>query len=147
MPSAPSGPGRAICGRIWRSALIYLGRPEEAHPYLRTALTLGPRDPNTRLVLLHMAMAYYDQKDYPAAVAAARRCIDEFPAYPHSYMRWAAAALGQADRIDAARAALARTVAVAPQIFERFCAERPAAMPADGHRHLLDGFRKAGWNG
>jgi len=61
--------------------------------------------------------------------------------------RWLAASLGQLGRADEAQAALHKAVAVAPRTFDFYVHTRPPWMRPEDHAHLLDGLRKAGWQG
>ena len=71
--------------------------------------------------------------------------IRSYPRYPNPY-RWLAAALGQAGRIEKARAALEKAIAVAPASFDMFVRGRVPWMRPEDHAHMLDGLRKAGWS-
>jgi adenylate cyclase len=55
-----------------------------------------------------------------------------------------AAALGQLGRIEEARVALA---AVSPREFDVYVLTRAPWMRPEDHEHMLDGLRKAGWQG
>jgi hypothetical protein len=57
------------------------------------------------------------------------------------------AALGQAGRIDEARAALAKAIAIAPASFDLYVRNRAPWHRPEDHAHTLDGLRKAGWQG
>jgi adenylate cyclase len=74
----------------------------------------------------------------------ARDVIRENPDYPHSY-RWLAAALGQLGRLDEAKQALEKAIAVAPAAFDMFVRKGvPWIRPKD-HAHMVEGLQKAGW--
>jgi adenylate cyclase len=83
--------------------------------------------------------------DYDAAIAAASRAIRSFP-YSTPY-RWLAAALGQLGRIVEAKEALEKAIAIAPGSFDMFVRSRVPWMRPEGHAHMLEGLRKAGWQG
>jgi adenylate cyclase len=61
--------------------------------------------------------------------------------------RWLAAALGQAGRIDEAKAALEKAISIAPASFETYVRGRVIWFRPQDHAHWLDGLRKAGWEG
>jgi adenylate cyclase len=96
--------------------------------------------------LSQLALAHYFCRDYEAAVAAAERAIRSFPDFPSPY-RWLAAALGELGRTAEAQAALQKAVAVSAVAFEFQVRERPPWFRPEQHAHMLDGLRKAGWEG
>lgn len=72
--------------------------------------------------------------------------IRSYPGYPNPY-RWLTAALGQLGRLPEARDALEGAVAIAPATFDMLVRNRvPWVRPQD-HAHMLEGLRKAGWEG
>ena len=89
-------------------------------------------------------MGSYWCRDYEAAIAAAKRAIREHPEYPNTY-RWLAAALGQVGRIEEAKEALEKAIAVAPAAFEMYVRQRVPWHRPEDYTHMLDGLRKAGW--
>ena len=113
---------------------------------LRTALRLNPRDPRNALFMHQIETSYYFEHDYGNAVEASRRAIAAYPGYPQPY-RWLAAALGQQGRTSEAREALHEAVSISPQGFDRYVRKRPPWFRPEEHEHLLDGLRKAGWEG
>jgi adenylate cyclase len=132
--------------------LIFNGQPAEGRNALVTALRLNPRDPGPYAGRLNaIAISYYYERDYVAAAEAARRAIARYPIarYSNNVMpyRWLAAALGQLGRSDEARAALHTAMTTVPTAFDRVVRNRlPWHRPED-YEHLLDGLRKAGWQG
>jgi len=64
----------------------------------------------------------------------------------HGY-RWLAAALGQTDRIDEAKQALQKAIAVAPEAFDMYVRQPVPWMRVADYEHMLEGLRKAGWEG
>ena len=91
-------------------------------------------------------MGSYLCHDYEAAIAAAKRAIREHPEYPNTY-RWLAAALGQIGRIEEAKEALEKAIAVAPAAFEMYVGQRVPWHRPEDYAHMLEGLRKAGWEG
>jgi adenylate cyclase len=91
-------------------------------------------------------ISYYCERDYDGAVEAARRAIARFPEYPLPY-RWLAAALGQIGRSEEARDALYRAMSIAPKAFDNYVQSRVAWHRPEDYDHMLDGLRKAGWQG
>jgi adenylate cyclase len=126
--------------------LIHSGRPREGIAALKTCLRLDPRDPWLASRLNQMALGFYYSRDYEPAVEAARRAIRLFPGYPNPY-RWLAAALGQAGRVEEAREALEKAIVVAPASLDMYVRNRVAWMRPEDHVHMLEGLRKAGWQG
>ena len=65
---------------------------------------------------------------------------------PQSY-RFRAAALGQLGRTEEAKMALEKAIAVAPAAFDMYVRGRPPSYQSEDHAHLLEGLRRAGWEG
>ena len=89
---------------------------------------------------------YYIESDYETTVAEAARLIADRPAHPYAY-RWLAAALGQLGRSDEARAALDKAIETAPDAFRLYVEQRVPWMGQAVYDHMLEGLRKAGWQG
>jgi tetratricopeptide (TPR) repeat protein len=69
--------------------------------------------------------------EYDAAVEAAKRGIRAYPDHSNQY-RWLAAALGQRGRVEEAKEALAKAIAMAPAAFDMFVRRRvPWHRPED----------------
>jgi adenylate cyclase len=110
-----------------------------------TSMRLNPRDPINMIPLSQTVVSYYFERDYQRALDAALRVLSRYPAVPrHAYV---AASLAQLGRIEEARDALQRDMAVAVHSFEFFVHTRPPWFRQEDHEHLLDGLRKAGWQG
>jgi adenylate cyclase len=125
-------------------ALIYSGRPKEGLAALQRYLRLDPRDPVFALGLLQIAIGHYFCQDYETALDAAERVIRSYPDFPLSY-RWLAATLGQLGRLDEAKQALEKAIAVAPASFDFYVRGRAPWFRPEDHAHMLEGLRKAGW--
>jgi adenylate cyclase len=91
----------------------------------------------------------FEWREFGAQVTADsfRMTLADNPTDPQA-LRWFAAALGQLGRTDEASAALSEARAKAPDAFERWTRQRPPwyRRPED-YEHMLDGLRKAGWQG
>ena len=125
--------------------LVFTGQCSQGRHELLTALRLSPRDPFNVTMLSHIATSYYLERDYLGAFEASRRVVSRFPKYPSAY-RWLAASLGQLDRTDEARASLRRAIEISGNFFLHVHT-RPPWYRADDHEHMLEGLRKAGWQG
>jgi len=95
---------------------------------------------------MHVASALYFSRNYEAAVEAARQAIRACPDFPLTY-RWFAAALGQTGRADKAKEALENAIAIAPSSFEMYVRGLAPWMCPGDRAHILEGLRKAGWQG
>jgi adenylate cyclase len=126
--------------------LTFSGQPKEGLASLETAIRLDPHGPQVAVKMNQVAVAHYYSGDYDAAVETARRIIRSYPDYPLTY-RWLAAALGQLGRTEEAREALEKAIAVAPASFDVYVGNRVPWMRPEDHEHMLDGLRKAGWQG
>jgi adenylate cyclase len=128
------------------AVLMWSGQPRKGRAALEKSIRLDPRNPNLNLRLLDIAISYYLSCEYDAAVEAAKRGIRTYPDYSNMY-RWLAAALGQAGRIEEAKEALANAIAMAPAAFDMFVRRRVPWHRPEDHAHMLEGLRKAGWDG
>jgi adenylate cyclase len=125
---------------------IFTDQPTEGRQSILWANRLDPRRASYPHVRSQIAMSYYLDCEYETAVAEAARLIADRPDHPLVY-RWLAAALGQLGRSDEARAALDKAIAIAPDVFRRFVEQRMPWMSQAVYEHMLDGLRKAGWQG
>jgi adenylate cyclase len=136
-------PNLASAHGLLGDTLIYSGRPKEGLDALAKYLRLDPRDPSIGVQLLQVAVGHYFCREYEAAVEAAKRVIRSYPDYPLPY-RWLAAALGQLGRSDEAREALAKA---SPASLDMYVRQRVPWMRPEDYAHMLEGLRKAGWQG
>jgi adenylate cyclase len=126
--------------------LVQVDRYPEGREAVLAAERLNPRDPSAALFPSHLAISYYFERNYPCAVAAARNVITRFPNYPIAH-RFLAASLGQLGQADEAREALQRAMQVSRPAFMRLVHNRPSWIRPANYEHLLEGLRKAGWEG
>ena len=97
-------------------------------------------------MLLKLTTCGYFERDYLKAETAARRVIRAWPEFPRPYVVFAAV-LGQLGRVNEAHAALDAAITVSPSYFEHHTSRCPPYFRPEDHEHLLDGLRKAGWQG
>ena len=93
-----------------------------------------------------LAISYYFERDYERCVDVARRQLSAYPGYTLTH-RWLAAALGQLGRVGEARAALEKSIAASPREFDLYVRNRVPWLRPEEYEHMLDGLRKAGWDG
>jgi adenylate cyclase len=139
-PNSPTA--LAFCG----SALLFGGEPAKARLSLTTCLRLDPRGPLAATVMQFIAISYYLEHDYARAEEEARLTAMRYPDFPLIH-RWLAAALGQLGRTEEARVALHRALEVSQESFDFYVLHRPPYRSPQDHEHMLDGLRKAGWQG
>jgi len=139
-------PNYAAAQHFFALAFLFSGRPREALEPLRRAIRLDPHNPLQINRLSHIAVAYYFLREYETAVAAARAALRSYPDHPLAY-RWLAAALGQAGRLDEAKLALTKLIAVAPKSIDMHVRQRVPWVRVEDYEHTLEGLRKAGWEG
>jgi adenylate cyclase len=96
--------------------------------------------------LAQIAMGHYYLRDYEAAVEAAKLVIRSYPDQ-NLAPRWLAAALGQLGLVDEAKQVLQRAIALFPKSFEMSVRQRLPWMRPEDYEHMLEGLRKAGWEG
>jgi adenylate cyclase len=125
--------------------LLYSGQPGKARADLLFAKQLDPRLLGST-VPAQIGTSYYYEGDYDSAVEILRALLSARPDHPWAY-RWLAAALGQLGRTSDAQQALANAMATAPNVFDAYVRNRPPWHRPEDHEHMLDGLRKAGWQG
>ena len=139
-------PNAAWAHGIKGMILVQLDRCSEGRTALLTAEQLNPRDPSAAVFPTHFAISHYYERDYASAVAAAKEVIERYPNDPRAY-RWLAAALGQLGQFPEAREALHQATQVSRDAFLRYVRSRPPWFLPQNYEHMLDGLRKAGWQG
>jgi len=139
-------PNFSVTHHLLGAVLLFSSSPREGLQSFHEMLRLDPHYPSRHIVLVQIAIAHYFLREYDAAVAAAKEAIRSFPEQPWSH-RWLAAALGQAGRLEEAMQALQKAIAIAPKSFDMSVRQRPASWQAEDHEHMLEGLRKAGWQG
>jgi adenylate cyclase len=139
-------PNLALAHGQMGQTLIHSGRSREGLTALNMCIRLDPHDPWLASRLNQLALGLYYSGEYEAAVEAAKRATRSFADYPTPY-RWLAAALGQLGRIAEANEALEQAIAVGPASFDMYVRERVPWMRPEDHAHMLEGLRKAGWDG
>ncbi|MDE5458771.1 adenylate/guanylate cyclase domain-containing protein [Bradyrhizobium sp. CSA112] len=139
-------PNLAIAHGHRGATLIFAGRPREGLTALETCIRLDPRDPYLAVRLLHVVCGLYFCSEYEASIEASKRLIRSYPDFPMIY-RWPAAALGQLGRTTEAKLALEKAVSRAPGAFDMYVRKRAPWFRPEDHAHLVEGLRKAGWNG
>ena len=126
--------------------LLFSGQPDRSRQAIAAYLRLDPRGRRTASLMQLIAISYYYQRDYYKAVEAARRTVAQYPKFHLTY-RWLAAGLGQLGRAEEAQQALHMAVALSVRSFEFYVHHRPAWHTPEDYEHMLDGLRKAGWQG
>ena len=139
-----TAPNLALAHHQVGATLIHSGRPKEGLAAHETGVRLDPRTRHLASLVNQLAMGSYLCRDDEAAIAAAKRAIREHPEFPNTY-RWLAAALGQVGRIEEAKEALEKAIAVAPAAFEMYVRQRVPWHRPEDYAHMLKGLRKAGW--
>ena len=128
------------------ATLIFSGQPMKGLDALETCIRLDPRDPFMAVRLLHIACGLYFAREYERVIEAAKRLIRSYPDFPMIY-RWPAAALGQLGRAAEAREWLEKAISYAPAAFKMYVHNRVPWFRPEDHAHLVEGLRKAGWEG
>ena len=140
-------PNLASAHRALGTTLIFAGEPRQGLVATQTSIRLDPRDPLLPWHLNRVAIAHYFARDYEASVDTARQVVRLHPDFPLIY-RWLAAALGQIGRVEEARDALNKAIAICGGgSFDMYVRQRVPWHRAEDYEHMLDGLRKAGWQG
>jgi adenylate cyclase len=127
----------------------YGGRPGEAVEPLRTAMRLSPFDPLRFLWLIYLSRAQYWMHDYKAAIVTCRRLQQSYPNLFQSYTGLMAS-LGQMGRIDEARAVMAEAQERCGERLRSWMSlppDKTGELRPEDREHLIEGLRKAGWEG
>jgi adenylate cyclase len=141
--SSPNSPtALAIEGLV----LLHTGQPALARQAMAACLRLDPRGSLSAVMMHRIAITYYYEREYAKSAEASLRCLARYPGAVATY-RWLAAALGQLGRVEEARAALHKHLELSPRLFELYTRRRPLWHRPEDYEHMLDGLRKAGWEG
>jgi adenylate cyclase len=128
------------------TALTMSGRPWEGFEALGTSIKLDPRGSRSATRLHQLTVSRYISREYEAAVEAAKHAIRFYPDFPLTY-RWLAAGFAQLGRTTEAKEVLTKAIAISPASFDMHACNRMPWMGPDDHAHMLEGLRKAGWQG
>jgi adenylate cyclase len=137
-------PSCAIAHEAKGTILLFDKEPWKARKSLSLALELDPRA--LQYARNQIGISFYFEHDYGKAVDVLRSMVADNPSSPSTY-RWLAAALGQLGRKDEAREALNTAIERRPESFSRYTQARPPWFKPDDFDHMLEGLRKAGWQG
>jgi adenylate cyclase len=122
------------------------GRHDEGIARLEQSLRLNPNEPfRTHVHLTFLARALMTVRRYEDAVASARKAISLRAVYPPAQYLLAVS-LGHLGRCSEARAELEKIEREQPEFIKKRTEWRPYRNQAD-NEHILDGLRKAGWEG
>ena len=123
------------------------GESEPAMRALETAIRISPNDAYSYMFLSLLGSANYQACHYEKAVEIQRLAAQLGPHYPLVW-RGLANALAQIGRLDEARAALARFLAMVPGYTSEKAARASVNFRDEAvFQHYLEGLRKAGWQG
>ena len=123
---------------------VFLGRPRRGIECLERSLRLSPRDPMMYRTQAAMSYAFLLLGEIENAVAWGERAVEGNPNYMVTY-RTLIAALAHADRIEDARALLARLLELVPGISIRTLAEQTVFKRSGRLEYIIEGLRKAGF--
>jgi adenylate cyclase len=122
--------------------LDLVGRGAEGIPQMQQGLELNPRDPMRWRYMAYLARAYTSSGEYETGADWARKAVLLRPDLPEAQFRYAVC-LGHLDKVEDARAALARCDDLDPSYVERKATWSPYP-DADRNQHLLSGLRRHG---
>jgi TolB-like protein len=135
-------PSSAFTYFLGAVALGYAGESERAIEWGERALRLSPFDSLAFLAWHGMCLGLFRLERYAEAVEVERRAAQANPGFSNFHLL-VAAALAKLGRIDEAREAAARVLALEPGFtISGYCA--PLAMPESLSRPLSDALRAAG---
>lgn len=99
-----------------------------------------------QLNLMNVAISHFLSGEYDVAIEAAKRVIRAYPDFPHVYP-WLVAALGQSGRIEEAKQVLQKSAQTAAGAFDLLVHSRAPWYRPEDLDHMIEGLRKAGWQG
>ena len=109
-------------------------------------MRLDPHDASLPIRWTQIVCGLYFCQDYETAIHEGGRLIRSYPDVPNAY-RWIAASLGQLGRTGEAKTALTAAIEVSPKSFDLYVRSRVPWMRSEDHAHMLEGLRKASWDG
>lgn len=139
-PSAPFA--RHGCG----CAHELMGDPETALDHLRAIFDLNPNYPNRAAALGDITTCELFSGQVDAAVETARQLRDIAPDYVRGLQR-VAVTMGHAGRTEEAADALSKVLTLQPDFDETYIRETYPYARAEHTEFIIDGLRRAGWNG
>jgi adenylate cyclase len=128
------------------AALKACARHREAIASMKTSMRIDPKDPINYQRMFIIAECHYFMKEYDVATTRAKEALRHYPEHSLS-LRCLAASLAQSGHLDEAQEVLERAVSLYPQFFDMSVRRRPPWVPAASYEHMLEGLRKAGWEG
>ncbi|WP_170387547.1 adenylate/guanylate cyclase domain-containing protein [Ruegeria atlantica] len=136
-------PNFALAHHGMAFALKAGGRAEDSLAHVAMAIKLSPNDPLLWTFYVNNASAHYQLKDYKLAEHWAGKAVreNEREYWPNLFR---AAALAQQDKLDEARAAVTKALALNPEFSLSFVAQSLPGYNQDYFEHLVEGLRKAG---
>ena len=129
----------SFAGGWFRSGLLRLfaGQPDLAIEHIETSLRLSPRE-RMGAPLVAMVEAYFFKRRFDEAAAKLQLAIQDDPGFPLPY-RFLAACYAHLERLDEARAIVARLHAISPLVIP---GDLPFRNPED-RELFLSGLRLA----
>ena len=128
------------------ASLVYSGHYQEGLEAANRCTRLDPRNPRSYVNMQLTAIAQYFLREYVDAAATAEQVAHSYPDFPTIHI-WLAASLAQAGRPLDAQKVLRKAAATAPKLFDVYVRGQPPWLRPQDHDQLLDGLRKAGWQG
>ena len=139
-------PNFADAHHLLGAALLYSGRPREGLEAIRRSIRLDPCSTSMYTRLVNLSAAHYYLRDYEAAVEIDKELLRSYPDHPWGLL-FLSASLGQTGRLKEAEQSLQKYIAVAPKSFDMYVRQRVPWLRPEDHDHVLEGLRKAGWDG
>jgi adenylate cyclase len=127
------------------AALDFAGRPDEAIPHFERVLRLSPLHPRRGVYVAMLARAQLHAGRFESAVASALGALGDVPNLIEAHLILASA-LAHLARQDEAAEVYRRARSIRPQGIELPSSWKRYRGPDGGHL-LIDGLRKAGWEG
>jgi tetratricopeptide (TPR) repeat protein len=139
-------PNLAIAHAAIGVAKYFVGRGSETESHIREMFRLNPRDTFTYACMAHVGVVKLTLGSDEEAVTWLQRAVAANPNYPAAHF-WLASTLAHLDRLDDARSAVQRGLALDPTFtVSRFRAHALSSNPVylAQRERIIGGMRKTG---
>jgi len=139
-------PSLALAHHVRGVALFFSGKGSEAVESILRGIRLSPHDVLLPHLFMGLGAANLTACNYDAAIKATTTSLGML-GHNALCLRFHASALGHAGRLEEARAALQKSVALAPGLSTEMLRRATPYRDDADFEHYAEGLRKAGWTG
>ena len=139
-------PDSADALRMKGIMLVHNDRLGEGRELLARSMRMDPHDKFIANTQCFIGVSYFGEHKYESAIHSLREALGHRPTHIWS-LQWLAASLGQLGRTREASDVLQKAALISPEAFDRHTCQRPPNFHPEHHERMLDGLRRAGWEG